>query len=98
MTRTSKEQFKLISKAADKVLEYLNEWHMPVREKWQIMMDFEYVNRICPLDFELLLSNDEILLHDYAGICKHFNRATLNWNENALFVPRSAIKEDKQNG
>lgn len=88
-----KEQFKVISKIADKVLKYLTEWKMATREKWQIMLDFENVNKICPLDFELLLNNDEILLHDYAGICMHFNRLTLNWNENACFAPRSAIKE-----
>jgi hypothetical protein len=89
----SKEQLKLISKIADKVLKYLKEWNMATRKKWQIMMDFENVNKICPLNFELLLNNEETLLHDYAGICMHFNRITLNWNENALFVPRSAIKE-----
>lgn len=90
---TDKEQFKTISKIADKVLHFLNEWNMATREKWQIMMDFENVNKICPLDFELLLNDYETLLHDYAGICMHFNRLTLNWNENTFFVPRSAIKE-----
>lgn len=91
-----KEQFKTISKIADKVLHFLNEWNMATREKWQIMMDFENVNKICPLNFELLLNNDETLLHDYAGICMHFNRLTLNWDKNALFVPRSAIKENEK--
>ena len=89
-----KEQFKTISKIADKVLGYLTEWNMATREKWQIMLDFENVNKICPLNFEQLLNDDETLLHDYAGICMHFNRATMNWNENAFFVPRSAIKEN----
>lgn len=88
-----KEIIKTCSKIADKVLAYLTEWNMATREKWQIMMDFENVNKICPLDFELLLNDDETLLHDYAGICMHFNRLTFNWNENAFFVPRSAIKE-----
>ena len=90
----NKEQFKTISKIADKVLHFLNKWNMSTREKWQIMLDFENVNKICPLDFELLLHDDETLLHDYAGICMHFNRETLNWNEDAFFVPRSAINEN----
>ena len=87
------EVIKACSKIADKVLSYLTKWNMATREKWQIMMDFEKVNDICPLNFQLLLNDDETLLHDYAGICMHFNRVTLNWNENACFVPRSKLKE-----
>ena len=90
-----KELIKTISKVADKVLAYLEKWNLGTREKWAIIMDFEYVNKICPLDFEVLLNNDDTLLHDYAGICMNFNRETLNWNEGAYFVPRSAIKEEK---
>lgn len=90
---THKEQFKAISKIADKVLLFLNEWNMATREKWQIMMDFDLVNKICPLDFNMLLNNEETLLHDYAGICLHFNRQTRDWTEGSFFVPRSAIKE-----
>ena len=91
---TRKEQLNTISKIADKVLYFLNKWNVATREKWQIMLDFENVNKICPLNFEQLLNDDEVLLHDYAGICMHFNRLTLNWNENAFFVPRSAISEN----
>ena len=85
-----KEQFKTISKIADKVLAYLTEWNMATREKWQIMMDFENVNKICPLNFELLINDDDTLLHDYAGICMHFNRQTLKF-DNEFFVPRSKL-------
>ena len=88
-----KELFMTISKVADKVLSYLKEWNMATREKWQIMMDFENVNKICPLNFELLLNDDETLLHDYAGICINFNRVTFNWNEDTHFLPRSALKK-----
>lgn len=87
-----KEVFKNCSKVADKILTYLNKWNMATREKWQIMLDFENVNKICPLNFELLINSDETLLHDYAGICMYFNRKTLNWIENAHFIPRSALK------
>ena len=90
---THKEQFKAISKIADKVLEKLKAWNMATREKWQIMMDFENVNKICPLNFELLLNDEDTLIHDYAGICMYFNRVSLDWNPDAFFVPRSAIKE-----
>lgn len=84
-----KEIIKTCSKIADKVLAYLIEWDMATREKWQIMLDFENVNKICPLNFELLLNDDETLLHDYAGICMHFNRQTLRLDD--YFVPRSKL-------
>lgn len=89
---TKKEQFKTISQIADKVLEKLREWNMILPEKLQIMMDFENVNNICPLNFELLLNNEETLMHDYAGIRKYFNRQTLVFDDKC-FVPRSALKE-----
>ena len=87
---TRKEKFEAISQIADKILARLEEWNMSSREKWQVMMDFEEVDKICPLNFEVLLNNEDTLFHDYAGICMHFNRATKNWNPNACFVPRSA--------
>lgn len=90
---TEKERIEILSQVADKILARLEEWNMATREKWQIMMDFDYVNKICPLDFDKLLNNEDTLLHDYAGICMHFNRATRDWNPNACFVPRSALKE-----
>ena len=43
-----KELIKTISKVADKVLAYLEKWNLGTREKWAIVMDFEYVNKICP--------------------------------------------------
>ena len=90
-----KELLEKESKVADKILAYLTEWGMATRKKIDIILDFDYVNKICPLDFDVLLNNDETLLHDYAGICMHFNRETLNWNEGSFFVPRSAIKEER---
>jgi hypothetical protein len=90
---THKEKFKAISQIADKVLKFLEDNGLPMREKWSVMLDFENVDKICPLDFELLMNSEETLLHDYAGICRHFDRTTLNWEENAMFVPRSALKE-----
>jgi len=89
---TEKEKFEIISQIADKVLSRLKEWNMATREKWQIMMDFEEVDKICPLDFAKLLNDEETLLHDYASICLHFNRVTRDWNPDACFVPRSALK------
>ena len=44
-----KEIIKTCSKIADKVLAYLIEWDMATREKWQIMLDFENVNKICSI-------------------------------------------------
>lgn len=90
---TEKKRIEVISRIADKILSHLKEWNMATREKWQIMMDFDLVNKICPLDFNMLLNNEETLLHDYAGICLHFNRQTRDWTEGSFFVPRSAIKE-----
>lgn len=87
-----KELIKTCSKLADKVLSKLAEFGMPLREKWQIMLDFENVNKICPLNFELLMNDNSTLLHDYAGICRYFNRQTLKFDDE-FFVPRSAIKE-----
>jgi len=89
---THKEKFKVISLIADKVLNFLEENGLPMREKWSVMLDFENVDKICPLDFKLLMNNEETLLHDYAGICRYFDRTKLAWADET-FVPRSAIKE-----
>lgn len=93
-TLTYKEKFELISQIADKILERLKEDGLPLREKWQIVLDFENVDKVCPLDFELLArGSEETLWHDYCGICKYFDRTTLQFKEDSFFVPRSSIGE-----
>ena len=86
-----KEEFKTICNVAEKVLGLITEYDLPTREKWQIIMDFDNVNKICPLNFDLLLNDEGTLLHDYVGICRYFNRQTLKFDDE-FFVPRSALK------
>ena len=85
-----REDFQKISKIADKIIMLSKEYNLPEREKFNIMMDFDNVNKVCPLDLNMLLEkeHEKTLLHDYAGIYSNFDRTSLKLKNE--FVPRSA--------
>jgi hypothetical protein len=59
-----------------------------------VLMDLEFVNDVCPLDFDKLLAfDDQDFLHDLGGIYRHFNRETKTLEDG--FNPRCSKPEPK---
>lgn len=88
-----REDFKKISLIADKVIILAKEYGLPQREKFNIMMDFDVVNKICPLKLDRYLEeeHEESLLHDYAGIYRNLDRVNLKLKD--YYIPRLAYNE-----
>lgn len=61
-------------------------------QKLDVLMDLEFVNDDCPLDFAKLLAfPDGDFLHDMAGIYVHFDRESKTMKD--CFLPRSFKRE-----
>lgn len=97
---TTKEDFSLIAKAADRVqaMEALNRKPHDRRDRMSIVMDLCAVqNSSTPLDLEKLLNaNDANFAHDIFGIERHLDRSDDSPTSGELtdcFLPRCARKD-----
>lgn len=88
---TKRETMQTISDIADRALAVLSAYGIRA-QKIDLFMDLDYVNDVCPLDFDRLLAfDDENFAHDITGIYKHFDRATKTLKD--CFVPRCSKPE-----
>ena len=100
MTKTTKQDFELMSQIADCALRLYAQYNRSCDDdtrfiyddKLTVMMDLEYANDGIPLDLDKFLSFDRgDFAHDMFGIRRHLNRESKEL-ENS-FVPRCAIRE-----
>lgn len=88
------EQFRTISKIADRAMAMYKQFGGRGRQKIDWMMDIECAHKDIPLDLDRLLKADDFnFSHDVFGIAKHLNRTTLKIED--CFVPRTALPVSK---
>ncbi len=88
---TKRETMETMSDVANRAIRHLANQGIR-QDKLTTIMDLEYVNEICPLDFDILLAFDDGNFgHDINGIYKHFDRQTKTLND--CFSPRCSKPE-----
>jgi hypothetical protein len=85
MLLTNKD-YATLSKIADRAGEWI---YLSNRDRMGLLMDLEFINDDVPLNFEKLLSFDDLnFAHDIQGIYNSFDRETKRLKN--CFVPRCA--------
>lgn len=91
MNPISKREITVCSQIGDRLFTLLRLAEPPTvyegATKLDVLMDLEYVNEVCRLDFDKLLAFDDgDFLHDMGGIYRHFDRQTKQLTD--CFAPR----------
>lgn len=90
--KMTKSDYKTCSKIAQRLFNLLRLANPPMTAYrgdtvTDVILDLEYVNEVCPLDFDRLLTFDDgNFLHDMSGIYRHFDRQTKQLTD--CFSPR----------
>ena len=94
MNPISKREIEVCSAIGDRLFTMLRLAAPPMATyhgatKLDVLMDLEFVNDVCPLDFDKLLAFDDgDFLHDMGGIYRHFDRMTKQLTD--CFSPRAS--------
>jgi hypothetical protein len=84
----TRKEFEIMARVAERGVALLERAGLKVK-RLDLMMDLEFTNDVCPLDFAKLRDFDDgDFGHDIAGIYNHFNRETRKLDD--CFVPRCA--------